>query len=335
MNEPDFTPNTATYLLATDRQGVVLSHSGNLHQLAVDTNGGPQGQHWRNLFAGYQEVRNAAIDGIARFAFLPIAPALPSYRVAVYEARPGSEAPDSFVIIEESAPGTEAVSVLSQRQKTIALGQLAAEVAHEVNNPLATICGWIQFLVEEMDESDAMRGTLLMLHEEARRVAELVGNLLQFSRPSGDSETAVDVNSTVELVLSLVDHSLTLSNIQISVGLADALPLARVNDDHLRQACLNIILNAKDAMPEGGALSIETTLQDDRIQLEFRDTGPGIPRELLGKILDPFFTTRRDRGGTGLGLFVTRTVVERHGGSLEVESERGKGAAFRIKLLPA
>ncbi|HEY1064971.1 MAG TPA: ATP-binding protein, partial [Pirellulales bacterium] len=178
---------------------------------------------------------------------------------------------------------------------------------------------------------------LEIVDQEVERMGRLVGNLLQFSRAGRDQVSTVDVTQEVTNAVELVGHHLKKKNIVVDPKFSTDVPSIQADRQHLRQVFLNLFTNAADAMPEGGRLCPRTrlgVLPDNRaaVVIEVADTGVGIPRELLPRVLDPFFTTKEEGKGTGLGLAICRRIVEQHQGVLEVESEVGTGTTVRITL---
>ena len=212
------------------------------------------------------------------------------------------------------------------------IGMLAAGVAHEVNTPLAGISSYTQLLREQVD--DAPQAALLeKIEKQTFRAAKIVNNLLNFSRSAGAEMEPLDVNKIVLDVLSLLEHQLEKSRIKVRKELLSDLPAVRGNENRLQQVFFNLVLNARDAMPSGGWLTLETRADEgDTVVLEVRDTGVGIKREDIKRIYDPFFTTKGIGRGTGLGLSVSYGIVQEHGGAIFVDSTPGLGTRFQVAL---
>lgn len=225
---------------------------------------------------------------------------------------------------------------LVQSEKMSSLGKLAASVAHEINNPLAGILTYAKLLIrmhEEGEMTEKVRATcvrnLRLVQRETERCSAIVRNLLDFARQRPPALKDLDVSTVVEEALSLLSHRLLMQNVSLEKALPP-LPLVRADFGQLRQSIVNIALNACEAMTNGGQLRVATRAAGTQIEVEVADTGPGIPPEHLSRILDPFFTTKEK--GTGLGLSVVYGIIERHGGTLDVTSEVGKGTTVVIKL---
>ncbi len=226
---------------------------------------------------------------------------------------------------------------LIQAGKMAAVGELADGVAHEINNPLTSILGRAQLLLSgkyRKDLSPQVADHLKVIEEQAIRVAEITGNLMKFSQPSGGSFQLLEVNRVIEQTLSLIERQLFLSDIRIIRKFGSALPKVLGDETQLQEVFLNLVLNARDAMPEKGKLTISSKLgrKGKFVEVTFRDSGCGIDKEDLEKIFTPFFTTKKEKKAVGLGLAISYRVIRNHNARIEVESKPDKGATFRIKL---
>jgi len=219
---------------------------------------------------------------------------------------------------------------LIESERLAAVGKLAARVAHEVNNPLAIIKTAIR-IVRSQQADDPIKGNLQEIEEEIGRIARIIRELLDVSRPSPTQEV-VRVNRVVQGLEGLLAQSLREHEITLGVVLDPTLPSVRISADQLKQVILNIVRNADDAMPRGGSLSIQTSRQDDRVEISIADTGCGIAEEHLRHVFDPFFTTKAKEQGMGIGLWVSYGVIQAANGTIAVESELGKGSIFRVTL---
>jgi PAS domain S-box-containing protein len=226
---------------------------------------------------------------------------------------------------------------LWQAAKLASVGELAAGIAHELNNPLATVSLRIESVLGRTPPEDPRRRSLEVIEQETRRMGDLVANLLQFSRRGQEQVSTVDVHQELAKAVELIHHLFRKRLIQVVQELAPEPPVIHADRQKLRQVFLNLLTNAADAMPEGGTLTLRTAadvLENGKpgVRIEFSDTGVGIPAEHLGKILDPFFTTKEEGRGTGLGLAICRRIVQEHHGTLTIQSEVGKGTTVRIVL---
>src|SRR6185295_3918630 len=226
---------------------------------------------------------------------------------------------------------------LLQAEKMAALGQTISGVAHELNNPLATILSWTERLMQRDALDDAMRRGLDTIHSESERAARIVRNLLTFARKRQTTRAMVDGNQVVRETLALRAYEQRVTNIIVFDALAAGLPQVFVDGHQIQQVLLNLIINAEQAMLSSngrGSLVLRTWHDADResIVLEINDDGPGIPEELQPKIFDPFFTTKEVGQGTGLGLTVAYAIMQEHGGRIRLESRTNRGASFYIEL---
>jgi nitrogen fixation negative regulator NifL len=228
---------------------------------------------------------------------------------------------------------------LWQASKLATMGELAASIAHELNNPLATVGLRTENLLMQMPDDPDQRKPLELIAQEVDRMATLVENLLQFSRRSHRQVSTVDPREEVNTSVEFVHYHLRNRKIEVVREFADSLPTIQADRQQLRQLFLNLLTNASDAMPEGGKLTLRAVSSKVRdakaVAIEVEDTGEGITAENLAKIWDPFFTTKPEGKGTGLGMGICRRIVEEHGGTISIKSEgAGQGTTIRI-VLPA
>jgi two-component system NtrC family sensor kinase len=221
---------------------------------------------------------------------------------------------------------------LLQAEKLSSIGLLAAGIAHEVNTPIAGISSYTQMLLKDTPETDMKKPILEKIEKQTFRAAEIVNGLLNFARLNGSEFKDLDVNQLIQESLSLLDHQMRRCNIRLSADLSPSLPAIYGNAGKLQQVFINLFLNARDAMPSGGELKIQTSMNDSMVIVDILDTGIGISEENVKRIYDPFFTTKNTAKGTGLGLAVTYGIIQDHGGRIFVDSAPGKGTHFRLKL---
>ena len=236
------------------------------------------------------------------------------------------------MILNELTERVELEDQLAQAEKLSSIGLLAAGVAHEVNTPLAVITSQAQMLIKQIPSDDAKAKTLDRIIKQSFRASEIVNNLLKFSRTSGSEYLEVDLNRVIRDTLALVEPMLRASKITLNTQLASGLPGVHGNTGKLQQVFMNLIMNARDAMPYGGELTMATESEDSTVRVEVTDNGVGIPSEYLSKTFDPFFTTKSTSRGTGLGLAVSYGIIREHGGKIAVESAVGRGASFRLEF---
>ena len=216
-----------------------------------------------------------------------------------------------------------------------AVGELAAGVAHELNNPLAAIQGFAQLLTARDGLDETMKKDLQTMYTESKRAARITRNLLAFSRKHEPDKRLISINEVVEKSFELTMHQLKIDNIEVVVELQPDLPITVVDSDQMQEVFVNIINNAEQAMLEAhgkGKLVVRTRKSGGMIQITFTDDGPGISNENLQRIFDPFFTTKAVGKGTGLGLSICYGIVQAHGGEIRASSEPGKGSTFVVEV---
>jgi two-component system sensor histidine kinase HydH len=221
---------------------------------------------------------------------------------------------------------------MERRESLSALGNMAAAVAHEIRNPLNAVSMGLQRLRVEFApaEADEYRRLLELVQGEVRRLNTIVEEFLSLARPPSLKPESVRVPDLVDEVVRLVEAEAEASRVAIERAIPDTLPPLEADRDRLKQVLLNLTLNAIQAMPHGGALTLGAAVADGGLTLTVTDTGSGIPRELVPRVFDPYVTTKTK--GLGLGLTIARRIVEAHGGSVAVESQPGHGTCFRISL---
>lgn len=230
-----------------------------------------------------------------------------------------------------------------QVEKMASIGKLAAVLAHEINNPLSGILTYAKLMRKWLDNDKSYENgphrkdvgdCLDLIAVESRRCGDLVKNLLTFSRAAPLNIQTTEINNVVERTIRLVEHQLDLRTIQLQLELSDRLPLVQCDPAQIEQVLLALVMNAIDAMPRGGNLWVSTAFfsESSEIEIQVRDDGMGIAPDLLPRIFDPFLTTKETGQGVGLGLAISRSIVERHCGRISVASELGHGTTFRMVL---
>lgn len=224
-------------------------------------------------------------------------------------------------------------TALVKTGKFSSLGQISMELFHEIKNLLAVMNTSIYYLSKNVKQPDSkIQKHIEMIKKQIHHSNQLIMSLLNFSKGKQDKEEELCINQPLSEILELIEPELCLNSIKVVKNLASDLKKIRGNSDKLKQICLNFILNAKDAMPEGGELRISTYNKEDMVVIEFLDTGKGISDEYKHKIFDPFFTTKQNREGVGLGLTVSKSIIENYNGEIIVDSIEGKGSSFIIKF---
>ncbi|OLD17345.1 MAG: hypothetical protein AUI91_12665 [Acidobacteria bacterium 13_1_40CM_3_56_11] len=237
-----------------------------------------------------------------------------------------------LIIVDNITDRIRLEGQLIQNEKLTSIGLLAAGVAHEVNTPLAVISSYSQMLRKEISSEDPRYKLLEKITKQTFRASEIVNNLLHFSRTNATEFADVDVHQVIADTLSLLDHQFKTARVRIDRELRAEYPVVFANAGKLQQVFLNLFVNARDAMPEGGELRILTDTVDSKIEIIVQDTGVGISSENIQKIYDPFFTTKAAGKGTGLGLSVSYGIVQEHGGNISVDSKPGIGTSFKLEL---
>jgi len=243
------------------------------------------------------------------------------------------EVQGALITVEDITERLGLEKAVQQVEKMAAIGTLSAGLAHEINNPIGVIASRVECMLWEADEqglSEMVRGDLQVIGKHADRVARITQGLLSFSRQQAWRLSPVDVNTVVEEALVLVEKQLAREQVTLEQDLTPGLPAVLGSANHLEQVVLNLLTNAREAMPEGGRLRVATRRNGGSIEVEVTDTGKGIPAEHLSKVFDPFFTTKEK--GTGLGLAVSYGIVRDHLGTLTIRSGEGAGTTFLITL---
>ncbi len=229
---------------------------------------------------------------------------------------------------------------LVQSDKLAALGKMAAGVAHEINNPLAVILqktGWMEDLLEEEDfqnceNLDEFQKSIAKIEEHVERARKVVHNMLGYARRMEPRQEDVDVNDTIQQTITLLENHARINNIDIQIDLADSIPIIASDQAQLQQVFLNLLNNAIDAIGSNGSIDVVSLREDDRIVVRIKDDGPGLSDEMIRKIFDPFYTTKEPGKGTGLGLWVSHSIMAKMGGNIHVKNNPDRGAIFTVEI---
>jgi PAS domain S-box-containing protein len=237
-----------------------------------------------------------------------------------------------LLIFDDITDRVQLEDQLMQAEKLSSIGLLAAGVAHEVNTPLAVISNYAQMLSKQMPATDPRAAVIEKIVKQTFRASEIISGLLNFSRTGPAELGEVQLNRTLEETLALLGPQLRSARVEVEADLDSRLPPVFGDAGKLQQVFVNLVSNARDAMPQGGRLTVRTRADNSRVHVEVADTGIGIPAENVSKIYDPFFTTKSTGRGTGLGLAISYGIIQEHHGSIQVSSEPGQGTTFTLEF---
>ena len=326
-------------LAVLDREGRVIRWNRQMEELHGMRHEDAVGHTLASLFdeSVVGLLRDATADGAAYYKIPLVTRHDPPRRLLVnVGATPlrdsHADVVGSIVIVEDISSRVQLEEQLQISEKMASIGLLAAGVAHEVNTPLTGISSFTQMLLEGARPEDPSTAVLEKIERQTFRAAKIVNGLLNLARPAQVDSGPCDVNTVINDVLALLEHQLRNGSIQVRKELSAAAPVVQGVEHKLQQVFLNLFLNARDAMPKGGWLTIVTRQDRGAAVVEVADTGSGIPPEQLSRIYDPFFTTKAIGKGTGLGLSITYGIVQEHNGTISCESQVGQGTRFSIRL---
>ena len=241
-------------------------------------------------------------------------------------------APGPTASPEPPDPGQPVDLRLVQSGKLAALGELAAGVAHEINNPLFAILGLTEFLLKDAEPGTQTHERLALIQETGLEIKEIVRALLDFARENAEERHVVELESVVRSTLDLIRRTSAHKGVELIDSYEAPGAEVHASANQLKQILLNLVANARQAMPNGGTVRVSVRCERGQALVVVADDGPGIAPEVVDRIFEPFFTTKRDTGGTGLGLSVSLGIAESHGGSLSVLSHAGSGTTFTLRL---
>jgi len=221
---------------------------------------------------------------------------------------------------------------LLQSEKLAAMGRLTSQIAHELNNPIYGIMNTLELLKTEIPPESKRRRILELSLSEIQRLSEMLRNMLSFSKPEEEKRRPIKIDELIEGILLVMEKQMKESNIQVETSFAPDIPEIMASTNQMRQVMLNILRNAKEAMPKGGTLTVRTVREGEMVMIHIQDTGIGIPEKIRDKVFEAFFTTKQKVKGVGLGLSVCYGIIKDHGGEIKIESEEGKGTTFIISL---
>jgi hypothetical protein len=330
-------------LLAVDSEGIVTRCNTTAEDLFGVRREDAVGKHVEELFAADFAETLSQLLGKTRWRLSEVRHAYKLHaatrdnvslvlNIAVAPLRSANaEKTGAILVLEDVTSRVSLEEQFQQREKLSSIGMLAAGVAHEVNTPLTGVSSYTQMLLGMIPETDPKHQLLLKVARQTDRATNIVGNLLNFSRAGSSSEFAeINVNKVLDDTLQLLEVQLRRNQAKLVKNYAQNLPPIFGNAGKLQQVFTNLILNARDALLDNGAIEITTETSKDGVLIKISDNGTGISPENLNKIYDPFFTTKEVGKGTGLGLAVSYGIVQEHAGEINVESTPGEGTTFRL-----
>jgi len=330
-------------ILTIDLNDCVESWNSQMEVLYAKSRGEVMGKRLDTLFPPdfikeYDRVRDkAGVHNLYKFRLASMAGELRTVNMAIAPLLSREfQTVGRIILVDDITDRTQLEGQLTQAEKLSSIGLLAAGVAHEVNTPLAVISSYAQMLTKQAKGDERMSALLEKITQQTFRASEIANSLLNFSRTGAAEFKEIDIHDVIRETLVLVDHQFKKAQIEVIQKLDAEQPILRGNHGKLQQVLLNLFLNAKDAMASGGQLIVATE-SNGSVTLKVSDTGSGIPRELLERIYDPFFTTKStpndgQRRGTGLGLSVSYGIIQEHAGKIQVVSEPGQGTTFEIQF---
>ena len=332
-------------LVAVDLQGRVMRLNSALEYILDIKRDDAIGRHVQDLFSedfaetlwqvlGVERWRQTEIRNIYKIHTATCAGRTLVLNIAIAPLQDSLEQTGALVVVEDVTSRIRLEEQLQQREKLSSIGLLAAGVAHEVNTPLTGVSSYTQMLLGMLPETDPKHALLQKVRRQAERATNIVNNLLNFSRSGGATEfVEIDIHRVLDDTLQLLEPQLRGSRIEIVRAYDQNSVKVFGNSGKLQQIFTNLLLNARDSIPDGGSITISTaTTEGDALIIEVADTGMGIAPENVAKIYDPFYTTKGVGRGTGLGLAVSYGIVQEHSGQISVDSTPGRGTTFRITL---
>ena len=318
--------------IVTDDRGLVCALSSHLAELGLDASPQRIGRHWTELFPSFRRLPAYPGNGDDEFVVI-IESTRMAFRVTRLPLLGGEENHGGALLLLRLVEQGNGESGESSCHLAT-LSQVAASVAHEINNPLTTISGWMQIFLADAGPDDAIREQFASIQEELDRISRIVDKLLDFAQKPGSEIELLDVNGLVRSITSFVEYQMKHANVTVATDLSPRVGVVEGSRSELKQVFLNLMLNARQAMPEGGRLRVATSLAPEGglAEIRFEDTGHGVPPEAMDRLFEPYFTTRAEEGGNGIGLALSRGIVRKMQGELELESTSAAGSTFLVRL---
>ena len=310
-------------IVVTDREGIIRSVSYN----NGDLNSSLIGARWNDAFSVSVEESNRAEEEDPKIFKLCESGKKISVSSSYDE---NGDVSGLHILVEKDCEGKTHTQFLN---KVSCLGEIVPGIAHEINNPLSYVSGWLQIFYVETKDTDPKKKTYEALIKEFERIATLTNSLLEFTKQTPNSKQIFDINQVIEDVVNMIGYAMKNENIEIIKDLLPSDIEMYGDSNRLKQVFLNVMQNAKEAMPNGGAIYLSTNLvHDNSVLIQFRDTGGGISNDQLDKIFYPSYTTKAEGKSAGLGLSVCKTIIEELGGSIDIDSKAGSGVVVSLIL---
>lgn len=310
-------------IVVTDREGIIKSVSYN----NGDLNSKLIGVRWNDAFSVSAEESDRVEKGNPEVFRLRESGKKISVSSSYDE---NGDVSGLHILVEKDCEGNKNAQFFN---KVSCLGEIVPGIAHEINNPLSYVSGWLQLFHVQTDDTDPKKKTYETLIKEFERIATLTNSLLEFTKEAQRSKKVFDVNQVITDIVTMVGYTMKNENTEIIMDLLPSEIEMYGDNNRLKQVFLNLMQNAREAMPDGGAIYISTKLaHDDSVLIQFRDTGDGISNDQLEKIFYSSYTTKAEGKGAGLGLSVCKAIIEEFGGSIDIDSETGGGVVVSLTM---
>lgn len=318
--------------IVTDDRGLVCAVSPQLAELGLDISPERIGRHWTELLPSFRRLPVSVTGGDDDFVVL-LESDRSAFRITRFPLLGSEDTDGGALLLVRHVEMDGAGKNVAARYLGL-LCRVTERVGHEINNALTTITGWTEMLLADAQPDDRTYEPLSTIAEELGRIKDIACTLVEYGKEPGAENELLQINDLARTVVEFLRLQAKQAGVTVETELAPGVGAVEGNSGKLKQAFLNLMLNALAAMPDGGELRVATGLADDgtRAEIRFIDTGHGIPREAVHRIFDVHFTTRADRGGTGIGLALSRDIVRHMGGELELEGTSAAGSTFVIRL---
>ena len=325
-------PGQALAAVVTDDRGLVCAVSPQLAEMGLDVSRERIGRHWSELLPSFRRLPVSPGSGDDDFVVF-LESDRSAFRITRFALLDGAAGDGGALLLVRPVALDADGKDVAVRYLGL-LSRVTERVGHEINNALTTITGWTEMLLADAQPGEPVHAPLCTIAEELGRIKEIACTLVEFGKEPGAETEMLQVNDLVRTVVEFLRLQAKEAGVAVATELAPDVGVVQGNSGRLKQAFLNLLLNALAAMPDGGELRVATRLSDDggQAEIRFSDTGHGIPPEAVPRIFDTHFTTRADRGGTGIGLALSRDFVRNMAGELALESTSSAGSTFVIRL---